>query len=106
MPIQKYRAYAPIHPAGPPMALAGHRQGACLVQRRPARRQPGAHRADGRRAQEPHVRHARRDRFQGDRGGLSVRVADRFRFHPRELIESGAIPDDVTIQVLTQCARN
>ena len=46
--------------ARPPMAVARHRQGADLVLRRSARRQPGADRADGRRAQEPHVRSARR----------------------------------------------
>ena len=64
------------------MALAGHRQGADLVLGRPARRQSGADRADGRRAQEPHVPPARRHGLQGDRGRLSLGFADRLRLRP------------------------
>ena len=52
MPIHKYRAFPPDRAARP---HAGRRrvitQRAALVQRRSARRQPGADRADGRRAQ-------------------------------------------------------
>ena len=54
-------------------------EAAGLVQRRPARRQPGADRADGRRAQAPHVPAAREDGLQGDRDRLPGRVADRLR---------------------------
>ena len=61
------------------MALPHHRQGADLVLGRPSRRQSGADRADGRRAQEPHVPAPGRHGVQGDRGRLSLRLADRFR---------------------------
>ena len=50
----------------------------------------------------PHVRSAGSHGLQGDRGRFPVGEPDRFRLRPR-IIEDGAIPDDVTIQVLTQC---
>ena len=47
--------------------------------RRPARRQPGAHRPHGPRAQAADVRHAREDGVQGDRGRVPLGVAARLR---------------------------
>ena len=102
MPIRKVPRLRAHHPARPPMALPHHRQGADLVLGRPSRRQSGADRADGRRAQEPHVPAA------GGMGFKEIEVAfpsasqTDFDF-VRSIIESGAIPDDVAIQVLTQC---
>src|SRR6185369_8476637 len=58
--------------------LARRRAGAraAVVQRGPARWQPGPDRADGRGAQAAHVRDAGAHRLQGDRGRVSVGVAD------------------------------
>ena len=97
----------PALPAGraarPPLAEPhASRRAADLVQRRSARRQPGAGRADGRGAQAAHVRAPRR--ASASRRSRSASrpprrptstscAADRSRT---------AIPDDVTIQVLTQ----
>ena len=67
--------------ARPAVAVADDRQGADLVQRRPARRQPGADRADGRRSQAADVPAAREDGLQGNRDRLSGRLADRLRLH-------------------------
>ena len=87
--------------SGPHLAVARDHRAAAVVQRRPARRQPGPHRPDGRRAQAPDVRPARRAGLQGDRGRLPGREPDRLRLHP-PLVEDDLVPDDVTIQVLTQ----
>ena len=46
---------------------------------RSSRRQSGADRADGGRAQEPHVPATHGHGLQGDRGRLSLRLADRLR---------------------------
>ena len=62
------------------MALTDDQHAACVVQRRPARRQPGADRANGRRAQAAAVPAAREDGLQGDRGRLPRGLADRLRF--------------------------
>ena len=43
--------------------------------------------------------------YKADRGRLPVGQPNGFDF-VREIIEQGAIPDDVTIQVLTQCRPN
>ena len=68
---------------------------------RPARREPGAHRPDGRRAQDAHVQAAREDGLQGDRGRLPEREPDRLRLlprahrgraHPRRRDDPGAHP--------------
>ena len=48
---------------------------------------------------------ARQDRLQGDRGRLSGRFRDRVSSFMRTLIEQDMIPDDVTVQVLTQAQR-
>jgi isopropylmalate/homocitrate/citramalate synthase len=53
-------------------------------------------------AQAPDVRSAREDGLQGNRGRLSLGLADRLRFRARADREGALIPDDVTIQVLTQ----
>jgi hypothetical protein len=53
-----------------------------LVQRRPARRQPGADRADGRRRKRACSR-AGEDRLQGDRGRLPAASQTDFEFVPR-----------------------
>ena len=97
--VPRLRARPPADRRWPDAVLT---PGAALVQRRPARRQPGADRADGQRAQAAHVRDAGADRLQGDRGRLSLGVADRVRFRAPAHRAKTCIPDDVTIQVLTQ----
>ena len=79
MPISEISRLSADRAARPAMAVRRRRQGADLVFRRFTRRQPGAHRADGRRSQEPHVQAHRRYRLQGDRGRVSLGLADRFR---------------------------
>ena len=59
----------------------GADESADLVLRRPARRQPGADRPDGRVAQADDVGPAPAARLQGDRGRLPVRLAARLRLH-------------------------
>src|SRR5205823_8076180 len=92
----------PAHQAARP-AMAGPRdhQGAGLVLGRSARRQPGADRADGPRAQAAHVRPVVEARLQGDRGWLSGGLRHRHGLCARNHDED-LIPEDVTIQVLTQ----
>src|SRR5437660_224169 len=58
--------------ARPPVAQPATREGADLVLGRSARRQPGADRSDGSRAQAAPVPDAREHGFQGDRGRVSV----------------------------------
>ena len=67
---------------------AGITAGAHLVQHRPARRQPGAVRAHEREARKLRLFEILlRDRLQGDRGRLSVGIADRTSTSLRALIE-------------------
>ena len=65
------------------MARASHHQGTGLVQRRPARRQPGPDRADGRGAQAAPVRHLVTIGFKEIEVGFPRGVPDRLRLHPR-----------------------
>ena len=99
MAYAKYVATVPGGAAGPHLARPSTDQGAALVQRRPARREPGPHRPDGPRAQERDVRPARRDGLQGDRGRLPLGLPARFRLrashhrerpHPRGRHDPGA----------------
>ena len=53
-----------------------------LVQRRPARRQPGPRPAHECRGKAGVLRPARADRIQGDRGRFPLRLPDRIRLHP------------------------
>jgi hypothetical protein len=80
---RKYRPFPRRPVARPAMARRGHHPRAALVQFRPARRQPGADRTDGRRAQAPLFRSAGADGLQGDRGRLPFRLADRLRLRAR-----------------------
>ena len=100
-PATKYRAFAPVRLVDRnwPNRVIDRR--ADLDEHRPARRQPGAVRADERRKEDAHVQDALRHRLQGNRGRLPVGLADRVRLRA-QLIEGGHIPDDVTIEVLTQ----
>lgn len=70
-------------PARPHVAVAHDHAGADLDEHRPARRQPGAVRADGRHAQDADVQDAGGDRLQGDRGRVPVRVRNRLQLRPR-----------------------
>ena len=104
MPTQKYVPFQEPdrgRAARPHVARPGDDQGPALVRGRPARRQPGAHRPDGRRAQDAHVQAAREDGLQGDRGRLPEREPDRLRLlprahrrrpHPRRRDDPGAHP--------------
>ena len=79
MPFEKYEPFVPLdlprpHLAGPPA-----HQGAAVVRRRPARRQPGAHRPDGPEPQAADVQDPGRHGLQGDRGRLPVGEPDRLR---------------------------
>ncbi len=89
-PEKKYRSTPPVSLPDRTWPNQHHHARAALVQLRPARRQPGADRADGSRAQAPHVRPAGGDRLQGNRGGVPVGVADRLRL--RAIADRGA-PD-------------
>ena len=82
MPIQKYRAYAPIILPDRqwPSRVIDKAPIWCSVDLRDGNQ--ALDRADGRRPQEPHVPPARRHGVQGDRGRLSLRLADRLRFRP------------------------
>ena len=81
MPYWKYRPYATVHLPDRDWPNRVVDDGTDLVLDRPARRQPGAREAHGRRAQAADVRPARATRVQGDRGRLPVRVEDRLRLH-------------------------
>ena len=82
MPFDKYRpSRRSAFPTGPGPSRQLDR-GPELVQRGPARRQPGADRPDGPGAQADAVRDPGRHGIQGDRGRLPVRVAARLRLHP------------------------
>ena len=101
MPFEKYRPFLPLELPRSHLAGPAHRARAALVFRRPARRQPGADRSDGSRAQAPHVRRPGQDRLQGDRGRLPVGQPARLRLrapahrrgsHPRRCHDPGAGP--------------
>ncbi len=79
MPFGKYKPFVPIGSTTARGPTVVHRQGPAVVLGRPARRQPGAHRSDGPRSQAPHVRSARRDGLQGDRGRFPVGQPARLR---------------------------
>ncbi len=82
-PVRKICPVSPDRPDRPDLAQSRHCARSHLVQRRPSRRQPGAHRADEFGAQAPYVRAAGEARLQGNRSRLSGRLADRFRLRPR-----------------------
>ena len=82
MPFHHYRPFTPDPAAGSHVAVPGDHPGAALVQRGPARRQPGPDRSDGPGAQAAHVRPAGAVRLQGDRGGLPGRLPARLRLRP------------------------
>ena len=79
------------HPRRPHLARQGHRPGAGVVRRRPARQQPGPDRPDEPGPQAADVRTAGQDGLQGDRGRFPVGQPDRLRLRPR-IIEQGAVP--------------
>ena len=83
MPFEKYRPVPARSrcPTGPGRTDASTRR-AAVVQRRPARRQPGPDRPDGPGPQAADVRDAGRDGLQGDRGRVPVGVAARLRLRP------------------------
>ena len=64
------------------MAVAGHRQGADLVLGRPARRQSGARSSRWASSARTACSSCSPHGLQGDRGRLSVGLADRLRFRP------------------------
>ena len=107
MPVGRYRPFAEeVEPIRLPDRTWPDRvidQRPAVVRGRSARRQPGADRPDEPGPQAPHVRPAGPHGLQGDRGRVPVGQPDRLRLRPRASSTSGAIPDDVTIQVLTQC---
>jgi hypothetical protein len=72
-----------------------------LDEHRSPRRQPGPLRTHERRPQVADVPQARGDRLQGDRSRFPSASQTDFDF-VRQLIENGEIPDDVTIEVLSQ----
>ena len=99
------RRYQPVHPdrpARPHLAGQGHHRGAALVRRRPARRQPGPDRPDdARRASCGCSSCSSRWATRRSRSA-SRRPARPTSTSSAQLIEEDLIPDDVTIQVLTQ----
>ena len=102
MPIHKYRPFPPINLPDRQWPSRVIDQGADLVLGRSARRQPGARRADGPGAQAPHVRPAAAS--SASRRSRSAFPPPRRPISPSCARSSSEnlIPDDVTIQVLTQ----
>ncbi len=101
-PSRKYRPFHAGRSPRPAVAVPRDHASRRLVQRRPARRQPGADRADGRRAQAADVPAARRTwATRRSRSGFRRRRRP-ISTSSRKLIEEDLIPDDVTVQVLTQ----
>jgi hypothetical protein len=97
----KYRAFRPVgltDHTWPDRVITAAPQW-CSVDLRYG--QSSSDRADERPAQAAHVRSAGKDGIQGNRGGVSCSITDHFDF-VREQIERNLVPDDVTIQVLTQ----
>ena len=82
MPFEKYQRFVPLVLTDRTWPDVVVEQGPAVVQRRPARRQPGAHRPDGPPAQAAHVRRAGEDGLQGDRGRLPVGQPARLRLRP------------------------
>ena len=95
----------PVHPdrpARPHLADAGHHQGAAVVRGRPARRQPGADRPDDARPASGGCSTCWCAMgYKEIEVGFPAASQTDFDF-VRQLIEEDLIPDDVTIQVLTQ----
>ena len=73
----------------------GHHRAAAVVQRRPPRRQPGAHRPDGRRAQATDVRPAGGMGYNEIEVGFPAASQTDFDFI-RSLVEDDLVPDGVT----------
>ena len=104
MPFQKYRPFRPLGSLPDrtwPDRQLDRRPG--VVQRGPARRQPGPDRSDGPGPQAAVLRDA--GRAWGSRRSRSVSrppPQPDFDFI-RQIIDEDRIPDDVAIQVLVQC---
>ena len=101
MPIHKYRAFPPIDLPDRRWPARVIDARADLVQRRSARRQPGADRSHGPERKRRMFDLLVEAGLQGDRGRLSLGLADRFRFrardhrrrlHPRRRHHPGADP--------------
>ncbi len=103
MPFEKYQPFIPVVLADRTWPDVRDRPGTAMVLGRPPRRQPGAHRPDGPGPQAAHVpgRWSQMGFKEIEVGFPSASQPD-FDF-VRQLIEEDLIPDDVTIQVLTQC---
>src|SRR6266566_3596330 len=78
--VREIPSFYPDRACRPHVAFTRHLRSARVVQRGPARWQPGADRADGRGTQAADVPAAREDGLQGNRDRLSRRLADRLRF--------------------------
>ena len=106
MPVSRYRPFAEeveaIRLADRSWPDTGDRPRPAVVRGRSAGRQPGADRPDEPGPQAPHVRPAGRMGYKEIEVGFPSASQTDFDF-VREIITEGAIPDDVTIQVLTQC---
>ena len=101
-PASKYRAFAPVRLTDRTWPDAVLTAAADLVQRRPARRQPGADRADGHPTRKLRMfEQLVKIGFKEIEVGFPSASQTEFDFI-RMLIEDDLIPDDVTIQVLTQ----
>ncbi len=100
-PSQKYRTFLPVKLLDRtwPDAVLDPRTD--LAVHRPARRQPGADRADGHRPQAAMFDTLVAIGFKEIEVGFPSASQTDFDF-VRKLIEEDRIPDDVTIQVLTQ----
>ena len=103
MPFGKYAPYVPIVLTDRTWPNRVIDEGAAVVLGRPPRRQPGADRSDGPGAQAAHVRgRSSKMGFKEIEVGFPAASQPDFDFI-RQLITEDLIPDDVTIQVLTQC---
>ena len=106
MPFGKYLPFhkqIAVEPARPHLADQADHPGAAVVRGRPPGRQPGAHRPDERAERKKRMFDllVRMGYKEIEVGFPSASQTD-YDF-VRGLIEGNHVPDDVTIQVLTQC---
>jgi 2-isopropylmalate synthase len=94
--------YPPVDLSRPDLAVQNHRPSADLVLGRLARRQPGADRPDGARAQDADVPLLLEMGFKEIEIGFPSASQTDFDF-ARWCVEEGDVPDDVSLQVLVQC---
>ena len=101
--VRQVPAVRAARPPRPHLARQPPHRGAAVVRGRPARRQPGPHRPHGPEPQAARCSHTLVAMgYKEIEVGFPSASQTDFDF-VRQLIEDDLVPDDVTIQVLTQC---